>query len=98
MASRNEVPNFRPSRNGWPFANDLSGTYPIVTLPVIGAIGSADVGKGVCGGFTFTVKDLFEHQPRLAPDPAEGPPAQGSPTFEFLTSRFLDSLGPTRYE
>lgn len=101
MAAQNEVPNFLPSRNGWPFPNGLSGTFPVVTLPVIGTITSADAGSGICGGFTFTVRDLFEHRPLLAPDANAGPPAplpaQGSPTFGFLTSRFLDSLGPVGY-
>jgi hypothetical protein len=36
VAAQNEVPGFLPSRNGWPFTNNLSGTYPAVTLPVIG--------------------------------------------------------------
>ena len=97
MAAQNEVLNFLPSRNGWPFPNDLSGTFPVVTLPVIGTIASADAGDGVCGGFTFTVRDLFEHRPLLAPDVNAAKPSQGSPTFGFLTSRFLDSLGPTGY-
>jgi hypothetical protein len=97
MAAQNEVPGFLPSRNGWPFANDLSGDYPAVTLPVIGTISSASASNGVCGGFVFTVRDLFEHQPRLAPDPGAAAPAQGSPTFRFLTARYLDSLGPTDY-
>lgn len=97
MAAQNEVPGFLPSRNGWPFTNNLSGTYPAVTLPVIGTIASADAGNGICGGFTFTARDLFEHQPRLAPDPGATAPAQGSPTFGFLASRYLDSLGAPDY-
>ena len=97
MAAQNEVPGFLPSRNGWPLANDLSGNFPVVTLPVVGAIGSANAGNGVCGGFVFTVRDLFEHRPRLAPDPRALAPAQGAPTFRFLTARFIDSLGPAGY-
>lgn len=98
MAAQNEVPGFLPSRNGWPFPNNLSGTYPIVTLPLIGPIASANASSGICGGFTFTARDLFEHQPRLAPDPSAAAPAQDSPTFGFLASRHLDSLGPTAYQ
>lgn len=97
MAAQNEVPGFLPSRNGWPFPNNLSGTYPAVTLPVIGTIASANAGNGICGGFAFTVRDLFEHRPRLAPNPAATAPAQGSPTFGFLSSRYLDSLGAPGY-
>jgi hypothetical protein len=97
VAAQNEVPGFLPSRNGWPFPNDLSGTFPVVTLPVIGPIASGNAGNGICGGFTFTVRDLFEHQPRLAPNPAAAAPAQGSPTFEFLASRYVDSFGPPDY-
>src|SRR5215475_1887296 len=97
MAAQNEVPGFLPSRNGWPFANNLSGNFPVVTLPVIGTIASGSAGNGVCGGFAFTVRDLFEHVPRLAPDPSAAAPVQDSPTFRFLTARYLDSLGPTDY-
>jgi hypothetical protein len=97
VAAQNEVPGFLPSRNGWPFANDLRGNFPVVTLPVIGAIASGNAGNGVCGGFVFTVRDLFEHVPRLVPNPRAAAPAQGSPTFGFLAARYLDSLGPTDY-
>lgn len=97
MAAQNKVPYFLPSRNGWPFANDLRGTFPVVTLPVIGTIASANAGNGICGGFVFTVRDLFEHRPLLAPDANAAAPVQGSPTFSFLSSRFLDSFGPTGY-
>jgi hypothetical protein len=47
--AQNEVLNFLPSRNGWTFANGLSGTFPVVTLPVIGTIASADAGDGTSG-------------------------------------------------
>jgi len=97
MSAQGEVANFRPSRDGWPFPNALSGDYSVITLPVIGTIASQNAGTGVCGGFTFTVRDLFEHRAMLAPDQNAALPAPGTPTFSFITSRFLDSLGPTAY-
>ena len=45
VTAQNEVLNFLPSRNGWPFPNHLSGTFPVVTLPVIGTITSASAGR-----------------------------------------------------
>jgi hypothetical protein len=97
VAAQNEVPGFLPSRNGWPFANDLQGNFPVVTVPVIGTVASGNAGNGVCGGFVFTVRDLFEHRPRLAPDPGAAAAAPGSPTFHFLTTRFVDSLELANY-
>ena len=88
------VDGFAPRTAGLPFRNDYPpGTrWPIVNLPVVGQMFVADAGNGLCGGFGYTVCDMFLAMPRLAPpvDPAR--PADGSPRFDYLTSRLLDSF------
>jgi hypothetical protein len=92
------VPGFLPSQSGFHFKNDYdTGTnYPVVTLPLVGTIVSGDAGNGICGGFVLAALDLFRHKPRLAPPPNTDRPAAGSPIFNYLVGRLLDSLaGPT---
>jgi hypothetical protein len=100
MGSSNQVPGFLPSVNGLHFGNSadqLAGkNFPVVTLPVVGPI-TASAGGGICGGFVFTVVDLFVHDPRLEPPPDTAVPAQGSPVFEYLGKRFAASFGPTAF-
>jgi hypothetical protein len=88
------VDGFAPGTAGLPFRNDYpQGTkWPIVNLPVVGQMFAADAGNGLCGGFGYAVCDMFVATPRLAPpvDPAR--PSDGSPRFDYLTSRLLDSF------
>jgi hypothetical protein len=96
----NRIPGFLPSVNGLLFGNSsaqLAGkNFPVVTVPVVGPI-TASAGGGICGGFVFTVIDLFVHTPRLAPPPDTVVPAQGSPLFTYLGKRFAASFGPTGF-
>ena len=89
-----QVEGFVPSRSGLPFRNDYpAGTmWPIVDLPVVGNLVAADAGNGLCGGFGFTVVDLFLSAPRLEPPQDATRPPAGSPRFEYLTHRLLDSF------
>ena len=89
-----QVDGFMPSISGLPFRNDYpAGTkWPIVDLPVVGNLGTADAGNGLCGGFGFTVVDLFLSAPRLDPPQDATRPPAGSPRFDYLTHRLLDSF------
>src|SRR5437764_1275720 len=89
------VQEFLPSTSGLHFSNSYpAGTpYPIITLPVLGNIGSGDAGNGLCGGFVMTVLDLFLHAPRFAPPPDTSRPAVNSLLFNYLVDRLMDSLG-----
>jgi hypothetical protein len=84
---------FLPSTGGFhcPSSFPSGDSYPLLALPVIGTIVGQDATNGLCGGFTFAARDLFESAPRLAP-PAE-PPEHGSALFDYLVARFLASLG-----
>ena len=94
------VAGFLPSTSGFRFAND----FPHVPLLSIGVPGVVrvpigDAANGLCGGMAFAVRDLFEAG---RPPPGETePPPEGSPLFEFLVRRLMDSFdlpsGPVRY-
>ena len=93
MSAANSVKNFRPSKNGFHFSNSYpSGTaYPAVTLPLLGTIVSGDAGNGLCGGFAFAARDIFQiHQ---VPPPGSSLPPAGGPLFNYLSSRLLQSFG-----
>jgi hypothetical protein len=87
------VPGFMPSTSGFHFSNSWPrGTnYPIVSLPVIGKI-SGDAGNGLCGGFSFLVTDMFLSNPRILPPQTTTPPADGTPLFNRLVKRNLESI------
>lgn len=79
---------FRPSRNGFAFVNSFSGS-PIPGLPALPGLPSR---FGLCGGMSFAAADLFIAQ--QPPPRATAPPASGTPLFNFLQTRQLDSLAP----
>jgi hypothetical protein len=89
------VAGFLPSVSGFHFSNSYpAGTpYPVITLPVVGTIISGDAGNGLCGGFAMAALDLFLHTPRLAPPPDTSPPPVGSPIFNYIVGRLMDSFG-----
>ena len=99
MSAQNQVPNFLPSVNGWQFPNSgqLPGSYGVITLPVIGTVATNAAGKGICGGFAFSVRDMFEHRPRLLPSSSTALPAAHSPEWNLLTNRFMDSITVNAY-
>jgi hypothetical protein len=97
LASR-RVPGFRPSVNGFGFANSFPNT-PDWTINVLGqnvAIGNA--ANGLCGGMTYAVRDIFMDG-RLPPAGAVAP--SSGPLFDFIARRLMDSfelpVGPLRY-
>ena len=93
------VAGFLPSRSGFHFANDYppNTPYPVITLPIVGPIRAGDAGNGLCGGFVLAALDLFCHAPRLPPPANTGDaqrPAAGTPIFNYIVSRLMDSFGP----
>jgi hypothetical protein len=89
--AENAVAGFLPSKSGFKFVNSFP-SEPTVTLevPGIGKLGIGNASNGLCGGMAFAVRDLFES--RLPPPPDTTPPAAGSPLFEYLVKRLLDSF------
>jgi hypothetical protein len=83
------VPGFRPSVNGLHFSNAWPSVPDwTIPLPVVGTISIGNASKGMCGGMTFTVRDLYQaHRP---PPPDRTAPASG-PVFTYVSRRLLDS-------
>ena len=91
-----QVPGFLPSANGLEFANSFptGSTYPVINLPFGMPAIKQDAALGLCGGFAFTVLDMFLHNPRILGSRAgKTTPADGSPLFNYLAQRLLDSFG-----
>jgi len=89
MASRS-VPRFVPSIHGFHFAN----AWPSVPALWVGAgylrLGIGDAAKGFCGGMSQAVRDRFERGE--APPPDRVAPAAGTPLFDEIARRQLDSF------
>jgi hypothetical protein len=84
------VPGFAPSRHGFHFVN----SWPSVPAFLVGfeflRIGIGDAGRGLCGGMAFAVRDRFERGE--LPPPDRTPPPSGTPLFEEVARRQLDSF------
>jgi hypothetical protein len=89
-----QVDGFVPSTSGLPFRNDYpTGTkWPILDLPVVGGLLTADAASGLCGGFGFTVVDMFLSQPKLELPRDTPRPPDPSPRFQYIYHRLLDSF------
>jgi hypothetical protein len=89
MASA-RVPKFRPSKCGFPFANDFeAGPVLTLRLPLVGDIPVGNAAGGLCGGMVFTALDLF----RRGLPPPEGPaPKPGAPLFKYFARRLFSSF------
>jgi hypothetical protein len=94
------VPGFLPSQQGFHFANDFPHEPDVsVPLPDGRSIGIGDAADGLCGGMVYAVCDYYAQG---QPPPAQTtPPAAGSPLFDYLVQRLLQSFelpcGVTRY-
>jgi hypothetical protein len=88
------VRSFIPTRSGLHFVNSWPpGTsYPVVTLPVLGTVISGDASTGLCGGFVSTALDCFLHSPRLLPPATTSAPGAGTPLFNYLVNRLIDTF------
>jgi hypothetical protein len=85
------VPDFKPSSHGLHFENAFPKAPVVaVSLPGLGERGFGDASGGLCGGMVFAVRDLFEAG--LVPPADRDPPPPGSPLFQYLCRRLLDSF------
>lgn len=93
------VPGFRPSTAGFPFPNAWPPGPTIRLGPIRTPIlGFGDASSGLCGGMVLTVRDLFEAGIPMPHDPQ---PVNGSPRFDAIVRRQVESLDwlrvPLRY-
>jgi hypothetical protein len=84
------VPDFLPSRNGFHFANRWPSTPAFWWGIGLVRLGLGDAGRGLCGGMAFAVRDRFERG--TAPPIDTAPPAAGTPLFDEIARRQLDSF------
>ncbi len=91
MPTANAVPGFLPSRHGLHFANRWP-PGPTVKLGFVDPrrVGIGDASSGLCGGMAFTVRDLWEHG--IAPPADTVPPDNGTPRFQAIVRRQVQSL------
>lgn len=97
----NAVAGFLPSVHGLPFANTFPPGPTLRFGPLdTRVLGFGDASTGLCGGMALTARDLFEAGVPAPGDPA-GPPENGSPRFQALVRRQVQSLDwlrvPLRY-
>ena len=87
----NAVPGFLPSTNGLRFANRFP-PGPTLTLGPIDPrwIGIGDASAGLCGGMSWYVRERFAAALPVPPDTE--PPANGTPLFQALVRRQVQSL------
>ena len=95
------VPGFTPSVNGLHFINAWPPEPDLVLALPGGSIPIGDASNGLCGGMAYAVRDVFQ-TPAMAPIAAATQPARGTPLFEYIVARLLDSfdvakLGFARY-
>jgi len=93
----NAVAGFKPSQNGFRFANwfiDVPYDFKVLGLPIRGG----HACNGMCGGMIYTVCDLF--YAGLQPPQDRFTPSRG-PLFKYLCQRLIDSFalpfGPLQY-
>jgi hypothetical protein len=85
------IPGFRPSTSGFHFANAWP-SGPTVRLGPLDPriIGVGDASTGLCGGIVYTIADMFAAHLPVPPD--REPPANGSPRFNSIVRRQVESL------
>lgn len=84
------VPDFLPSRNGFHFVNRWPSTPAFWWGVGLVRLGLGDAGRGLCGGMAFGVRDRFERG--TSPPVDTAPPAAGTPLFDEIAHRQLDSF------
>lgn len=84
---------FSPSRDGFKFKNSFSGSpLPKIVRGLATQLG-ASVPKryGLCGGMSSAAADYYFAG--ATPPSLQTPPEEGTPLYEYLYERQLDSLG-----
>ena len=85
------VPGFLPSTHGLHFANRFPSGPTIRFGPIDPRwFGIADASAGLCGGMAWYVRERFEAGLPIPPD--LDPPANGTPLFQALVRRQVQSL------
>ena len=85
------VPGFLPSTHGLHYANAWPSGPTVKFGPIDPRIiGVGDAKNGLCGGMCYTVRDLFEANVAVPPD--RTPPDNGSPRFNSIVRRQVQSL------
>jgi hypothetical protein len=84
------VDGFLPSLSAFRFTNSWP-KQPVVQVPVpgFGPVVLGDASRGLCGGMTYTVRDLFEAG--LPPPDSDEPPEAGSPLYRYIVRRLIQS-------
>lgn len=93
------VPGFLPSTHGLHFDNSFPDE-PAVTIDLgIAKVPIGNAANGLCGGMVFAVLDYWTHG--VLPPADTTPPASGTPLFNYLVRRLIDSWdlpsGPATY-
>src|SRR5439155_16626001 len=94
------VEGFTVNRCGFAFPNAFPAVPVMsVMIPWVGGVALGNAANGLCGGMVFVAADFFAHQ--LTVPNAPQPPSAGTPLFQYIVRRLLDSfdlpLGPARY-
>jgi hypothetical protein len=91
------VYGFKPSQNGFQFANrfsDVPYQFKVLGIPIT----TGHAYNGLCGGMIFTVCDLF-YAGKKPPADQDAPSA--GPVYNYLCQRLIDSFalpfGPLQY-
>ena len=88
MSTSGRVPDFRPSVNGFAFANSFPTDRPFFLFDTpFGPVQFANASRGLCGGMIFTVMDLFHAGVRTLPTHAT------DALFRHFCRRLLTSWG-----
>jgi hypothetical protein len=78
---------FRPSRDGFAFANSWPAAPAISIRTPAGRLGVGNAALGLCGGMVFAALDYW-HAGRLPPTVR---PAPGTPLYRFVVRRLIQS-------
>ena len=91
MGVSKAVAGFLPSTNGLHFANSFPPGPTVRFGPVAPRpFGVGDAANGLCGGMSLFVRERFEAGQPISPD--RQAPANGSPLFQVLVRRQVQSL------
>jgi hypothetical protein len=85
------VPNFVPTQRGFHFSNSWPPN-PIRSFKLgnVATLNIGDAANGLCGGMSFTIRDM--HEFGVIPPPDGTPPPGGSARFDYVVSRQIDSF------
>ncbi|MEO8207425.1 MAG: hypothetical protein ABI598_00210 [Chloroflexota bacterium] len=86
----NSLPDFRPSVNGFRFANRWPAAPAFQFRAGCVRLGIGEVADGLCGGMCFVAADRYLAGATIPVD--EAPPDQETPLFREIARRQFDSL------